>query len=84
MQGIAVSVDRSVFLSDGKTLRLINPQGVINTLVGGTTPHQHLVGVGCGAPSYLASEVELHWPAQLAVSPLDSSLHIVDNNQADK
>jgi hypothetical protein len=25
--------------------------------------------------------VELHWPAQLAVSPLDSSLHLVDNNQ---
>jgi hypothetical protein len=83
MQGIAVSVDRSVFLSDGKLLRMINAQGVINTLVGGPTSHHHLAGVGCGLASYLASQVELHWPAQLAVSPLDNSLHIVDNNQAD-
>ena len=81
MQGIAVSVDRSVYLSDGKTLRLINPQGVISTLVGG---HHHLAGLGCGTTSYLAGQLELHWPAQLAVSPLDSSLHLVDNNQAEK
>ena len=81
VQGIAVSVDRSVYLSDGKTLRLINPQGVISTLVGG---HHHLAGLGCGATSYLAGQLELHWPAQLAVSPLDSSLHLVDNNQAEK
>ncbi len=81
MQGIAVSVDRSIFLSDGKRLRLINPHGIIRTLVGGPASTHYLAGVRCGTPSYLASQVELHWPAQLAVSPLDSSLHLVDNNQ---
>ncbi len=77
-------MDRSLFLSDGNRLRLVTPQGTIRTLVGGPAPAHHLAAVGCGAASFLAAQVELHWPAQLAISPLDGSLHLVDNNQVDR
>ena len=32
-------------------------------------------------PCLQASGVELHWPTKLALSPLDGSLHIVDDSQ---
>ena len=36
--------------------------------------------LGCD-PAYLADEVDLHWPSRLALSPVDGSLYIVDENQ---
>ena len=36
--------------------------------------------VGCDVV-YLAEQVDLHWPSRLALSPIDGSLYIVDENQ---
>ena len=30
---------------------------------------------------FQAADVELHWPTNIALSPLDDTLHIVDDSQ---
>ena len=46
-KGLAVSVDRSVYISDGKSVRIVHQNGKISTLIGGHSPTKHLVPIGC-------------------------------------
>ena len=79
-KGLAISVDKTMYISDGKNIRVVYKSGKIDTLVGTHSTHHNLRPIGCTSP-YLVSEVELHWPSKLALSPLDSTLHIVDDSQ---
>ena len=79
-KGLAISVDKTMYISDGKNIRVVFQNGKIDTLIGTHSTHHNLKPIGCLSP-YLVSEVELHWPTKLALSPLDSSLHIVDDSQ---
>ena len=53
-KGLAVSVDRSVYISDGKSVRIVHQNGKISTLIGRHSPNKHLVPIGCDT-SYLVS-----------------------------
>ena len=53
-KGIAVSVDRSVYISDGKSIRIVHQNGKIDTLIGAHSPIKHLIPVSCET-SYLVS-----------------------------
>ena len=57
-KGLAVSVDRRVYISDGKSVRMVDQTGQISTLIGGQAHHTtgHTVPVGCDS-SYLVSRV---------------------------
>ena len=79
-KGLAISVDKTMYISDGKNIRVVFQNGKIDTLIGTHSTHHTLKPIGCISP-YLVSEVELHWPTKLALSPLDSTLHIVDDSQ---
>lgn len=79
-KGLAISVDKTMYISDGKNIRVVFQNGKIDTLIGTHSTHHNLKPIGCLSP-YLVSEVELHWPTKLALSPLDSTLHIVDDSQ---
>merc|ERR1740128_1095554 len=78
-KGIAVSLDKTIYITDGKQLRRIDQTGIITTLIGNQAGNG-VRPMGCEL-SYPTNEIELHWPNKLAVSPVDGSLHIVDENQ---
>ena len=48
-------MDRSVYISDGKSVRVVRQSGKIDTIIGGHTPGaRHLLPIGCDT-SYLVS-----------------------------
>ena len=74
-------MDGKVFIADGTNIRQVDENGYISTLVG----HQHHRSsvwkpMPCEGPPSLASEVQLNWPSELAISPLDGTLHFIDDN----
>jgi len=79
-KSVAISVDRTMYISDGRNLRVVTPEGRIDTLVGGRSGP-----VGPPRPPecqriFEADDVRLQWPTKLALSPLDNTLHIVDDS----
>ena len=59
--------------------RVVNPNGMIHTLVG-----REAVGMGPPRPSAchqrtLPVAAGLQWPTSLAINPLDQTLHVVDD-----
>ena len=76
-----------MYISDGRNIRVISPDGIINTLIGN---HGRMTGPPRPIPcllqknrrydeSLLAADMQLQWPTRLAINPLDSTLHIVDD-----
>ena len=79
-KSVAISVDRTMYISDGRNLRVVTPEGKIDTLVGGTSGP-----IGPPRPPecqriFAAEDLRLQWPTKLALSPLDNTLHIVDDS----
>ena len=76
-----------MYISDGQNIRVISPDGKIKTLIGN---QGRMNGPPRPIPclkkryqkndeSLLAGNMQLQWPTRLAINPLDSTLHIVDD-----
>ena len=82
--GIAVGADGKIFVADGTNIRQVDENGIITTLIGHQRHRSTWRPMPCGGSnggggSMPIKEVQLNWPTELAVSPLDGSLHIVDD-----
>ncbi|XP_078268670.1 teneurin-1 isoform X1 [Rhinoraja longicauda] len=77
-RGIAVDKYGFIFFVDGTTIRKVNQNGIITTIIGsnGLTSTQPL---SCDSVMDI-SQVRLEWPTDLAVNPIDNSLYVLDNN----
>jgi hypothetical protein len=78
-KGLAVAVDHTMYITDGRNVRVVTPDGKINTLVG---HHGSQAGPPRPLPCkniFSAADVQLQWPTKLALNPLDSTLYIVDD-----
>ncbi|XP_067903490.1 teneurin-1 isoform X4 [Heterodontus francisci] len=77
-RGIAVDKYGFIFFVDGTTIRKVDQDGVITTIIGsnGLTSTQPL---SCDSVMDI-SQVRLEWPTDLAVNPIDNSLYVLDNN----
>uniref|UniRef100_A0A8C4Z0B6 Teneurin transmembrane protein 4 n=1 Tax=Gadus morhua TaxID=8049 RepID=A0A8C4Z0B6_GADMO len=77
-RGVTVDKYGIVFFVDGTMIRRIDQNGIISTLLGfnDLTSARPL---SCDAVMDI-SQVRLEWPTDLAVSPLDNSLYVLDNN----
>ncbi|XP_046395629.1 teneurin-a isoform X3 [Ischnura elegans] len=77
-KGLAIAADKTMYIADGTNIRAVDTNGIIHTLVGHHGHHNHWRPIPCrGAiPSHQA---QLQWPTALALSPLDGSLHFVDD-----
>ncbi|XP_072361715.1 teneurin-1 isoform X3 [Scyliorhinus torazame] len=77
-RGIAVDKYGFIFFVDGTTIRKVDQDGVITTIIGsnGLTSTQPL---SCESVMDI-SQVRLEWPTDLAVNPIDNSLYVLDNN----
>ncbi len=91
-KGMAFSADGRLYFADGTSIRVVGTDGKVATLMGGakdgletTFGGRRLQDQGswqpwsCGGARDL-SEAALRWPTQLAVNPLDDTLHFIDDN----
>uniref|UniRef100_A0AAR2J1D3 Teneurin-4 n=1 Tax=Pygocentrus nattereri TaxID=42514 RepID=A0AAR2J1D3_PYGNA len=77
-RGITVDKYGMIFFVDGTMIRRIDQNGIISTLLGfnDLTSARPL---SCDSVMDI-SQVRLEWPTDLAVSPMDNSLYVLDNN----
>ncbi|XP_061644643.1 teneurin-3 isoform X5 [Phyllopteryx taeniolatus] len=77
-KGIAVDKNSLIYFVDGPTIRKVDQNGVISTFLGSNdlTSARPLT---CD-DSMDVNQVILEWPTDLAVSPMDNSLYVLDNN----
>ena len=77
--GIAIGPEGRVYIADGNNIRMVDEFGVISTLAG----HQHHRATWKPMPctgSLPIDEVQLNWPTDIAINPLDDTLHFVDDD----
>ncbi|KAF0298673.1 Teneurin-m [Amphibalanus amphitrite] len=77
--GIVVGADGSLFFADGTNIRMVDPYNIITTLVGNNLHKSHWRPFPC-VGTLSREHVQLRWPTELAVSPLDGSLHFIDDH----
>ncbi|XP_057365537.1 teneurin-a-like [Daphnia carinata] len=79
-KGVAVSPDRILYFADGTSVRYVDGSGIIRTLVG--RPANPIYGLQ-PAPCNMAvrpAQIQPLWPTQVALNPIDNTLHWIDNN----
>ncbi|XP_063223573.1 teneurin-a [Bacillus rossius redtenbacheri] len=77
-KGLAIAADNTMYIADGTNIRAVDPQGMIHTLVGHHGHHNHWTPIPCQG-AIPAQQAQLQWPTGLSLSPLDGSLHFVDD-----
>ena len=78
-KGLAIGPEGRVYIADGNNIRMVDERGLMSTLAG----HQHHRASWQPLPclgSLPLQEVQLNWPTDLAISPLDGTLHVVDDS----
>ena len=78
-KGIALANDGTIYISDGRNIRTVNPDGIIDTLIGHHgTDNGPSKPLGC-QNVFETNKLQLQWPTKLAIHPLDNTLYIVDD-----
>ncbi|XP_006815600.1 teneurin-3-like [Saccoglossus kowalevskii] len=78
-KGLTISSDGSIYFIDGSVIRMINTDGIISTYMGSHDTIDSPRPFRCqGTMTF--DEVQLEWPIDIAVNPVDGSLHVLDNN----
>ncbi|XP_049696813.2 teneurin-m isoform X10 [Helicoverpa armigera] len=78
-KGVAVSIDNIVYFADGTNIRMVDRDGIITTIIGNHMHRAHWKPIPCEG-TLSVEEVHLRWPTELAINPLDNSLHIIDDH----
>lgn len=77
-KGLAIAADKTMYIADGTNIRAVDPNGIIHTLIGHHGHHNHWSPAPCKG-ALPANQIQLQWPTGLALSPLDGSLHFIDD-----
>ncbi len=80
-KSVAVAADGTAFISDGRSLRIVSPSGVIDTLLG-SAAGARVSGPPKPLPCrriFEVRDVQPQWPTKLAIDPVDGTLHLVDD-----
>nr|XP_012218677.1 PREDICTED: teneurin-m isoform X5 [Linepithema humile] len=78
-KGVAVSVDNVLYFADGTNIRMVDRDGIITTVIGNHMHKSHWKPIPCEG-TLNVEEVHLRWPTELAINPLDNSLHMIDDH----
>lgn len=78
-KGIAMTTSGELFIADGTNIRVVNKAGIIQTLIGDHYLKSHWKPIQCNGPAFI-NKLSLRWPTQLAISPIDGLLHILDDH----
>uniref|UniRef100_A0A8C8VIB4 Teneurin-4 n=1 Tax=Pelusios castaneus TaxID=367368 RepID=A0A8C8VIB4_9SAUR len=77
-RGITVDKFGLIYFVDGTMIRRIDQNGIISTMLG-SNDLTSARPLSCDSAMDI-SQVRLEWPTDLAVSPMDNSLYVLDNN----
>uniref|UniRef100_A0A146KU89 Tenascin-like protein n=4 Tax=Lygus hesperus TaxID=30085 RepID=A0A146KU89_LYGHE len=78
-KGVAVSADNVLYFADGTNIRMVDRDGIVTTVIGNHIHKSHWKPIPCEGTLNI-EEVHLRWPTDLAINPLDNSLHIIDDH----
>ncbi|XP_037907848.1 teneurin-m isoform X3 [Hermetia illucens] len=78
-KGIAITSDNTLYFADGTNIRMVDRDGIVTTLIGNHMHKSHWKPIPCEGTLKL-EEMHLRWPTELAVNPLDDTLHIIDDH----
>lgn len=78
-KGIAVSNDNVLYIADGTNIRMVDRDGIVTTVIGNHMHKSHWKPLPCEGTLNI-EEVHLRWPTELAINPLDNTLHIIDDH----
>ncbi|XP_055694709.1 teneurin-m isoform X2 [Lutzomyia longipalpis] len=78
-KGIAISSNNVLYFADGTNIRMVDRDGIVTTLIGNHMHKSHWKPIPCEGTLKL-EEMHLRWPTELAVNPLDDTLHIIDDH----
>ncbi|KAH8270589.1 hypothetical protein KR018_012078 [Drosophila ironensis] len=78
-KGIAISSDNILYFADGTNIRMVDRDGIVSTIIGNHMHKSHWKPIPCEGTLKL-EEMHLRWPTELAVSPTDNTLHIIDDH----
>ncbi|XP_071453131.1 teneurin-m isoform X1 [Hetaerina americana] len=78
-KGVAVSSDNVVYFADGTNIRMVDRDGIVTTVIGNHMHKAHWKPIPCEG-TLNVEEVHLRWPTELAINPLDNTLHIIDDH----
>ncbi|XP_065289524.1 teneurin-m isoform X4 [Dermacentor albipictus] len=78
-KGIAISMHNEIFIADGTNIRMVDKHGIIHTLIGDHYHKNHWKPIPCTG-TFSLTQVNLRWPTELSINPLDNSLHILDDH----
>ncbi|XP_041973220.1 teneurin-m isoform X2 [Aricia agestis] len=78
-KGVAVSTDNVLYFADGTNIRMVDRDGIITTVIGNHMHRAHWKPIPCEG-TLSVEEVHLRWPTELAINPLDNSLHVIDDH----
>ncbi|XP_039300715.1 teneurin-m-like, partial [Nilaparvata lugens] len=68
-----------LYFADGTNIRMVDRDGIVTTVIGNHMHKSHWLPIPCEGTLNI-EEVHLRWPTDLAINPLDNSLHIVDDH----
>ncbi|XP_065204844.1 teneurin-m isoform X4 [Planococcus citri] len=78
-KGVAISAENILYFADGTNIRMVDRDGIVTTIIGNHMHKSHWKPMPCEGTLSL-EEVHLRWPTDLAINPLDNSLHIIDDH----
>ncbi|XP_045480143.1 teneurin-m isoform X2 [Harmonia axyridis] len=78
-KGVAVTIDNILYFADGTNIRMVDRDGIVTTVIGNHMHKSHWKPLPCEGTLNI-EEVHLRWPTELAINPLDNSLHIIDDH----
>ena len=79
-KGLSVTSDGNIYFADGTTIRMVDSKsGHLVTLIKPHLQNNHWKPLPCEGTLSL-EEAKLRWPTELAVNPLDNSVHFIDDN----
>lgn len=78
-KGMAVSTDNILYFADGTNIRMVDRDNIVTTVIGNHMHKSHWKPIPCEG-TLNVEEVHLRWPTELAINPLDNTLHIIDDH----
>ncbi|XP_022239152.1 teneurin-m-like isoform X2 [Limulus polyphemus] len=78
-KGIAISPQNEMYIADGTNIRIVDKAGIIHTLLGDHDHKRNWEPIPCSGTVKL-NQVNLRWPTELCLNPLDNSLHVLDDH----
>ncbi|XP_054167929.1 teneurin-m-like [Oppia nitens] len=82
-KGMAFGTDGALYFADGNSIRMVDNQGIIHTIIGDRNHQKQWKPIPCKG-TLAVNEIKLHWPTHVAINPLEGTLYFIDDHMVMK